>query len=311
MKIIEQNTEKVKTTDQKKLTEYNQKKRMNIKLVKVYEKLGEKEKAKRLKLCANLLVFAKNKIISALHCQLRLCPVCSWRRAEKTYFNVFKIINEPEFDDLEFLFMTLTVKNCPAIKLNDTLDLMFNGWRKLTLNDRQVFRKSFEGTFRALEVTYNPDKKTYHPHFHVLVAVKKNYFKKSNEDYISHEKLINLWKNACNLDYEPDVDIRKVTNSKHKQIAEVAKYTVKPTDYIARKNVVRTLDEALYRRRLIAYGGIFAKVKKKLKIQDDPIFDDENEKQTNEQIYVNPEIKKEVMKWNFGTKTYELIKEFY
>lgn len=303
MTIIGDNEKKVK-----RLKKISEKKRMNEYLSKTYRKLGEIKKAKKLKLCANHFVFAEGKIIEAMYCQLRLCPVCSWRRADRTFHNVFYIISQPEFKDLDFIFLTLTVKNCSAEDLPATLDMMNKGWNRLVKDNRQSFRKSFEGTFRALEITVNKKTGEYHPHYHILASVKKGYFRKSNPDYISQENLIKLWQKVCKLDYEPNVDIRRVKNSTYKAVAEVAKYSVKATDYIKDEEIVKTLDKVLFRRRLLAYGGIFQVVRKKLKLEEEPIAEGDDSFNAS-QILANPNIVKEIYKWNFGTKTYELVRK--
>ena len=62
-------------------------------------------------------------------------------------------------------------------------------------------------------------------------------------------------------------------------LAEVSKYSVKDADYIIphkwklSQETVKTLDLALHRRRLVAFGGIVKQVHKKLNL-DDPLDGD-------------------------------------
>lgn len=303
MASIDENNKKVK-----QLGKISEKKKMNEYLSRTYKRLGDEKKAKKLKLCANHFVFADGNILEAMYCQLRLCPVCSWRRADKTFHNIFYIISQPEFKDLDFIFITLTVRNCSAADLPATLEMMKKGWKKLVLNEREPFRKSFEGTFRALEITVNKETGEYHPHYHVLAAVKKGYFRKSNPNYISQENLIKLWQKVCKLDYEPSVDIRRVKNATYKAVAEVAKYSVKATDYIKDEEIVKTLDKVLFKRRLLAYGGIFQTVRKRLKLEEEPIAEGD-EPFNAAHILANPSIVKEIYQWNFGTQTYKLVRK--
>lgn len=303
MDIIGDNEKKVK-----RLQKIGEKKQMNTVLARTYKKLGDEKKARKLNLCARNFVMAEGKILAVMYCQLRLCPVCSWRRADRTFHNVFYIISQPEFKDLDFIFITLTVKNCSADELPATLEMMNKGWRRLAMTAMCEFRRSFEGTFKALEITVNKKTGEYHPHYHILAAVKKGYFRKSNPDYISQENLIKLWQKVCKLDYEPNVDIRRVKNATYKAVAEVAKYSVKATDYIKDEEIVKTLDKVLFRRRLLAYGGIFQVVRKKLKLEEEPIAEGDDSFNAS-QILANPNIVKEIYKWNFGTKTYELVRK--
>ncbi len=69
------------------------------------------------------------------------------------------------------------------------------------------------------------------------------------------------------------IDVRKLKENNKKEIAEVAKYTVKESDYLIRDEfdnidkestdeVVKTLDNALHRKRLISLGFKFKEVHK-------------------------------------------------
>jgi plasmid rolling circle replication initiator protein Rep len=262
-------------------------------------------KAKRLHLCGKTLIYAENPAggeaipVSAMRCGLRLCPSCSWIRARQIFQNVYSVITEPDFSCKQFIFLTLTVKNCRSVFLESEISRILSAWRDLTKDERQPFRRSFSGTFRALEVTYNPLKKTYHPHLHAMAAVDKKYFKKSNQDYISQSKLRKLWRDACGLDYLPQCRIEKVKNTAKKQVAEVAKYTVKSADYLNRPAVLEALDPALKGKRLIAYGGLFKVVKKRLNLPDEDELD-ELPKLTVEELLNNPYIRKIILEWEMG-----------
>jgi plasmid rolling circle replication initiator protein Rep len=305
--------------------------------------------AELLRYCGRKVIYVEDpeaggewRIAAAMFCQKRLCPLCSWRRSLRTFRNVYQIVTAGEFKNLEFIFLTLTVKNCAGGELPETLDRLLEAWRILTSDKRQPFRKSFLGTLRSVEITYNRRAKTYHPHVHVLIAVPREYFKKSNPDYISHEKLREIWVDALNravqiapadavirqlnkntfgsrlnlgpklrtaintirekyppIDYAPQVRIEKIKNSTGKAIAEIAKYTVKAADYIDLPEVVQVLDPALRRRRLIAYGGLFADVQKRLKLEDEAIVEEDYDRITASKLLSNPLVKKIALEWTF------------
>lgn len=266
----------------------------------------KQKKAFKLRLCGKTLIYAENPtggdplLVSAMRCGLRLCPSCSWIRARKVFQNVYSIIMEPEFSGKQFIFLSLTVKNCRGEKLESEIKRLLLAWQKLTRDTRhEGFTKSFLGTFRALEVTYKK-LKGYHPHLHAMAAVEPAYFRKSNKHYISQSKLRELWKDACGLDYLPQCRIQRVKGTKSKQIAEVAKYTVKSASYINRPEVIEILDKALFRKRLIAYGGLFKTVRNRLDLPDEELSDDLPHL-TVEEILRNPYIKKIVYEWNLGS----------
>ena len=258
------------------------KKMANELLALAYDQVDPR-KAARLRDCAKVLSFrryldGKMKLRFMNSCRVRLCPMCSWRRSLKTYYTVQAIMKETlkEGKDYAYLMLTLTVQNCTPDALVDTLDLMMKGWNRL-------FRipdvdKAVKGWYRGMEVTHNTqygakDFDTYHPHFHVLIAVNKSYF--TDRDYISQARWTAAWQQALQVDYTPIVDVRRVKGNTMKAVAEVAKYACKESDYIIPDDwdltvdTVRLLDAALHNRRFVAYGKEFKRLKKKLGLEDE------------------------------------------
>ena len=275
-------------------------------------KLPDKDKiAFDLRTCSKVLTFADlglgYELVSAYFCKRRLCPCCSWRRARKIFANVYSVITDREFSGKQFVFITLTVKNVASGNLPAAVDHIGSGFRKLINDKFSPFRKSFLGTFRAVEVTYNPRRRDYHHHLHILAAVEMGYFRKTNPDYISQAKLRDLWRRACGLDYLPQVNIKKVKGNED-SVAEAAKYAVKPGDHLRNPAVVETLHTALYGRRLIAYTGLFKTVKAKLNLPDEDEMDERRcAKWQAEEAMRNPYIRKMVMEWHLGDyRVYEV-----
>ena len=222
--------------------------------------------------------------------------MCNWRRSLKIAFQNKKVIEKAnEAENLRWLFLTLTVRNVEAEDLKSTLEDMTKAFNRL-FKYKQV-QKSVKGYFRALEVTKNtnPDSDsfgTYHPHFHVLIAVKPAYFKGGY--YIKQSEWGNLWKKAAKLDYMPIthvttvkpkkqlVDIDGIVQEVHtsisdsKAVFEVSKYPVKDVDIIGIGDTVTeeavetvlVLDNALSHKRLISYGGILKKIHAELNLDN-------------------------------------------
>lgn len=268
-----------------------------------YFRLGYEHKAERVSSCGTFLEFALQQSSDTWHlrkanfCRDRLCPMCSWRRSYKIYAQISQIMNVIE-KEYAFLFLTLTVPNCSAVTLSDTIDRLQLGWRKLIHNNKR-FKSSVKGFFRVLEVTRNKDRfspsyNTYHPHFHVILAVDKGYFK--SRDYINHSEWLELWRKAMRDPSITQVDIRRCRNknelaegeqfskSLSSAVAEVAKYSVKSADYLGKfdkrgfllspyseddiDSFVTVFSSALYGRRLTAFGGVFDDVSKSLQLDD-------------------------------------------
>src|SRR5690606_10304521 len=126
-----------------------------------------------------------------------------------------------------------------------------------------------------LEVTRNQRRGDYHPHFHVLLAVKPSYF---GGGYIKQAEWVQLWQEAMRVDYRPVVDVRTVKAKRSSQtvegaVAEIGKYAVKPSDYLVEDPdeaaaAVEVLDGALKNRRLVAYGGLFREIRRELHMKD-------------------------------------------
>ena len=293
------------------------KKRKALKLATALHGLGQNKKANRVYWCSDELVFAecpdtgKKKLKSASFCRERLCVMCSWRLSIKTFFQLSQVLDvaQEENPDLIPVFLTLTIKNCAGQDLAATLDNMFNGWAKLTEHRR--VKNAIKGWFRALEVTYNRDADTYHPHFHAIMLVDKMYFF-NKKAYLHTEDWVHIWRTSCRLAYDPICDIRAVRNKsqhrKRKHVAEVAKYTVKDSDYIHEDEeltmrVVDVLGRALFRRRLFAYGGVLKVIAKRLKADQEPenlINIDEDEATMRDDV-AQALI---AYKWDFGLMDY-------
>ena len=116
------------------------------------------------------------KLVRANFCRDRLCPMCQWRRSMKLAYQVNQVCHLAflEKPGLRFLFLTLTTRNVRGDKLKAAIDEMNYGFSKL-MNRKEV-KRSVEGYFKAIEVTYNSNREDYHPHFHVILAVKPSYF---------------------------------------------------------------------------------------------------------------------------------------
>lgn len=118
------------------------------------------------------------------------------------------------------------------------------------------------------------------------------------------------------VDYTPIVDVRRLRKNKGKEVAEVAKYTVKSEDFLIKDEkgnikedltdeVVKTLDNALHRKRLIAFGFIFKDIHKKLNLDDAEDGDLTNT--DNEDI--RDDLTDTILRyqWNIGIKNYKLV----
>lgn len=266
-------------------------KQENLQLVKIYKTVREKNinlitgsRLFDLEHCADTLLFAENaegkkKLKSANFCRLRLCPMCQWRRSLKMFGQVQTITDKILERDksTRFLFATFTVKNVDAENLETCINILNNKFlylvsRNKTFAPAKKLKQNLLGYLKAVEVTYNTKDKTYHPHLHVIFAVKSTFFK-NKQNYMTKKEWIELWQKALGVDYKPQTDIRAIKTNTGKAIAEVAKYPVKTAPILSLPDdeaveVLKTLTLSLNKKRFVSYGGIFKIVKQELKLAD-------------------------------------------
>ena len=266
-------------------------KQENLQLVKIYKTAREKNinlitdsRLFDLEHCADTLLFAENaegkkKLKSANFCRLRLCPMCQWRRSLKMFGQVQTITDKILERDksTRFLFATFTVKNVDAENLETCINILNNKFlylvsRNKTFAPAKKLKQNLLGYLKAVEVTYNTKDKTYHPHLHVIFAVKSTFFK-NKQNYMTKKEWIELWQQALGVDYKPQTDIRAIKSGTAKAVAEVAKYPVKTAPILSLPDdeaveVLKTLTLSLHKKRFVAYGGIFKTIKQELKLTD-------------------------------------------
>lgn len=268
-------------------------------------------KAERLRQCATELVYTYDpttglkRLKSANFCRVRLCPMCQWRRALKTYLHMTKIYNAVEADrPRSYIYLTLTMRNMPLDELGGALDQLTAALNRLMGYAR--VKQSIKGWYRGIEITHNPNTNTYHPHVHMLLCVNKRYYK-SNE-YIKQSEWTEMWQRALRADYTPIIDVRRIKGDMGSAVAECAKYAVKestlihPDDWDLTVETVKVLDKVLNKRRFVAYGGIFKDWHRKLNLDDeqdgDLVYVDGDEPPTQQ---IDPII---VYTWRTGYSQY-------
>ena len=273
------------TIDLKRLQE---KKHRGMCLASSFIRLGWNDRALALLECGTYLGFADTTkggavVVEANFCKQRLCPACNWRRSLKIYGNTSRILDyldEKRGKEVKYLFLTLTVRNVPLPALGAQIDAMAQGFHRLTCN--RAWKRRVLGCMRTLEVTINHDTMEAHPHYHLILAVRREYATKGDATYWNHEQWCDAWAKACRLDYTPNVSIERV-RGRRSGVAEVSKYMAKDVDYIitAHENqigteeaeaatdyIVRNLQEQMHGRRLISYTGILREAQQALKIED-------------------------------------------
>lgn len=251
-------------------------KQLTKQLATLFREMGRDDLAdKALSCCTWLQYLATLDGRRQLHhinaCKSRFCPICNKRKAKTMAVRLLKVLEKVKADHegTQLIFLTLTLKNCTGDKLRENLDLLTKSWKRLI--DRKPFMKAVKGWFRAIEVTYNEDEDTYHPHIHAILVVENGYFKSVNGLYLTQPTWEKMWRESLQVDYNPRVDIRSTygKNKSGKQVKkataaalEAAKYATKDSDYLnpqmAKMKAAEVLSvyvAALHRKRMTAMGG--------------------------------------------------------
>lgn len=292
----------------KKDSKWDRLKKENQELEMIFSTLNPKNKReyferfknypKRFHSCSEQLAFALRanketgeevlKLADAQFCRIRHCPICQSRLSMKWTAKFHQIMPRiiTEYENTQFVLLTLTVKNCEVKDLKETIKSMNKAWHKLIR--REFFTSRILGYIRSTEVTKNPNDKTAHPHFHVLLHVKNSYF--NGRNYLTQQKWTDYWKESLGVNYEPVVDVRKIRESKKKTkeenllsgALEVVKYATKHSNIADDPEWFFEFCLQVDRMRFMASGGTLRELMADLE-RDDliNIEEDESEKEEN------------------------------
>lgn len=263
-------------TETEILQHFTPKKLRSASLRDVYLELGLTQRALRVDGCGTFLEWhiqpETQKLVRANFCKDRLCSMCNWRRSLKVFSQVSQVMTIlQQSANYEFLFLTLTVRNCDGSQLSSVLSEMQKSWVRM-LHVKHI-KKVVCGSFRAIEITRNPHTGEYHPHFHVILAVNRDYFHKS---YLKQSEWAAIWRSCCRLEYNPVVDVRSIKNGSKGlsgAVAEAAKYSVKDSDFLSgtweeRSSAVLALLSGITQRKLVCWSGCFLDAVKQLNLDD-------------------------------------------
>ncbi len=308
---------------------WNSRKRQSLGVAVAFEQCSSlKSLAMNIGECGSWLKFNacpaghEKKLSAANFCRLRDCVMCQWRRSLKLSHQVYRLgcgHLEKHKSNIP-LFLTLTVPNCSADDFPKTLSLMYKAFN--TMFQKVKIKRVVRSWFRGLEITYNEESDTYHPHFHVLLVVPGEYFRRSRNFYIGREEWLVMWQYATGLDSITQVDIRRWRKRRNSESVmgsvafEVAKYMVKPSSYLKEvekgyfyvaPKVMKTLHNGLRGRRLVGFGGVFKKLRKELQQEDieksDLVHIDEDSRECN-CTFCGSAMSEEPYIFHFGLRLY-------
>ena len=280
-----------------------------------------KNKSDNILDCLNLWEwhkYEKNKLLDLQRVNRcknnRFCPNCRKLDLAKCIHSFQKPFSDLLLDGNYPYLLTLTIPNCPGDKLEETIDFLnkcfarlWRGFFEDSQNTIKFRELEFTACLKVLEITYNRQRKDYHPHLHCVVFSKyynEFYFRKYIRGHHSNKRrslnfhseadlhIAKIWtmivdkvrlteKNYFNMPNDPtklyQVDIKEMDDS---GIYEVLKYTFKDSD-VANYEVFKTLVGALANKRIRkGYGSLLT-----FKAE----FVEEGDKQSIEEFLVEKE----------------------
>jgi len=258
-------------------------------LIEAYNQIGKSNSAMTIKQCSNVILskqcqqHAEHQSVQIQYCKNRFCPICTVHRSYMLGAQLKSVIEDiTQRSKGHWVFLTLTVKNVFAEELSDTVGHMMKSWQRLS--QRKQVRSVLQGWFRGLEITFNEKDQTFHPHFHVLIYVKQSYF--TGKYYLKQKVWVELWRESLQVDYDPVVDVRRVKsrtkddNDLVGAVVEVTKYPMKfeSVEAVIQSSYFELFEQAMFKRRTIAFGGVLRSTLKDLKIdleEDTHVHDSE------------------------------------
>jgi plasmid rolling circle replication initiator protein Rep len=237
----------------------------------------------------------KMKLSSARFCRVRHCPVCQWRRSLMWKAKAYKVLPKivQDFPTYRWLFLTLTLKNCPIEDLRSTLTLMHESFKRMTK------LKSFPalGWIKSTEVTRGKDGSA-HPHFHCLLMVQSSYF---GANYLKQSDWVDMWKRSLRIDYNPVLDVQAIKKGQQPMqlVPELLKYCTKESDLVGDRIWFLELTRQMHKMRTISTGGVLKDYLHELEQEPEDLIGEDNLAEVDEgHLYFT---------WRRKQKKYKLV----
>lgn len=250
----------------------------------------------------------KSFISSAMLCRDRTCPTCQWRLSLRRFAemcNTLPLIED--FDEQATAFWTVTVRNCSTSSLRYTIKAMNDAWHRVL--SRKTFKQHVTGWARSLEVTWNEETNTFHPHFHVIVmtdgALSEGEFQ---------QRLRKEWRESLRVSYDPITDFKFIkprdcrldNDAFYHAIAETYKYTVKSKSLLAMPmTTFRDYVNGMAGVRIASYGGKIKEARKMLGYNDD----EDQEEISRIKCDCGADLRVALLQWSLDSGQYTLVKE--
>jgi plasmid rolling circle replication initiator protein Rep len=275
---------------------------------------GKYLRFKKVEKTDEVLGFAQIKLLleAANFCRVRFCIFCQWRKSLMWHgkvLNGIPVIMEV-YPEHRWVYLTLAPRNCHTKVLRREINKMNNALKRLLGTEGGHARTSspgkyvypiVEGYICTTEVTRGKDN-SCHPHFHILLLVKPEYFDKelglylpqqSSEEY-ENPGWVELWQEALGVSYKPTAHVKAVRRDDlSRQVCEVLKYNTKPSSLWYQQSLDKNglhrygfeetqewlveVTRQVYNARFIKTGGCVKKLLGGLESEPEDLIHSENE----------------------------------
>ena len=221
------------------------------KILSIVDSLEDKSQAKtywKTYHCNDVLLQDNHTFKGSL-CRKRFCTECNRiKTAELT--NGYK---EPMLNLGKLYFVTLTTPNVNGSNLKKEIQRMIKAFQLIKNNLRKTYKIKING-IRKIEITYNQESNSYHPHFHLI------------QDNLNASNLIQaLWIKQFPKASIKAQDIREINTTDESAFIELFKYATKETNskgVIYSGEVLHTIYNSIQGLRIYQTYGSIKKVKK-------------------------------------------------
>jgi hypothetical protein len=170
-------------------------------------------------------------------CSVRVCPHCCCRRSRVLAARIDKFLVGREQASLRYV--VLSERNTEDIAVG--MALLWESWTRLRRSVR--WKRKVKGCIVALEVTYNREEDTWHPHLNVLFE----------GEYFPQQELRQLWIEATQ--HRGEIVWISAVNQGTTQ--EMIKYVTKLSDLVGNAPALDRLLTAVHKKRFVRTYGSF------------------------------------------------------
>ena len=222
--------------------------------------------------CQNIIIQQGDTFKGSL-CRKRWCTeCCRIKTAELT--NAYK---QPILELGALYFVTLTTPNVTANNLRKEIKRMIKAFQLIKNNIRKTYKIKING-IRKIEITYNKELNTYHPHFHLI-----------QDNAHASDLVMDLWLNQFPKAKSVAQDVRKIDTNNEQSFIELFKYATKETTKNGEQysgEILNNIYTSIQGLRIYQSYGTIRKVK-------EPI-----EKEIDELTFTHIQTQEEIWKYN-------------